>query len=650
MKSNKHVSLVTVAASVLALASLTTLTLAAAIDMSFCTGYTSSRCEVPSGSTPPTCEVRSVTLPYCYNPTNSPNSYLFQALNGEFFAYDMYPGVTDCAGSSNVMERLYYQGNYTCIADGQSTTSVAYVGTSVQVPDLANRESLATLCRYPDHLCMAAEADYCIQVHDTECIEYKGVTASLKATKFVDNFFEYQIFYSAKDCSGPSLNISAAYSGTGLCTDEHDPVGSFGMAYNRPRGKLSVAPKSTECDPTSEGYTAISTGLGCMPVGDGTSIMVFQLNRDVVSLALYTSSATCDDKTDSIAVATQRVFDFSTSAYLCSRYEDKSYLASVTSERSALPESKDGVVYGDFYKFTTPDCSGDAIYHSVLNPSDLCEEDLMGASGKIAVGDKNYIKMLLFLGSPVCQGSSAASMFSNTGLLCFPVEGGSYMVVARPDNVSAELVNVYQPTEDPNAEGVKPPTVTVSGTCFPADATVELQDGSLKTMEQLQLGDMVKVDANKYSQVYFFGHRDAHAQLRDFVQVMLESGAKMTATKGHFVWANSQWKDIDHVKVGDVMMQVMQGAATESKVVAVEKSISKQGLYNPHTMEGSIVVDNVLASSYTNVISPRLAHLLLTPQRMLYRIASMNLYGELLHKETPRLLSMVASWVNSLSR
>ena len=41
------------------------------------------------------------------------------------------------------------------------------------------------------------------------------------------------------------------------------------------------------------------------------------------------------------------------------------------------------------------------------------------------------------------------------------------------------------------------------------------------------------------------------------------------------------------------------------------------GLYNPHTMTGDIVVDGVLTSTYTDAVAPSLAHALLWPVRML---------------------------------
>jgi hypothetical protein len=44
------------------------------------------------------------------------------------------------------------------------------------------------------------------------------------------------------------------------------------------------------------------------------------------------------------------------------------------------------------------------------------------------------------------------------------------------------------------------------------------------------------------------------------------------------------------------------------------------GLYNPHTLNGDIVVNGVKTSSYTATVAPGLAHAALWPIRMLYTL------------------------------
>ena len=52
--------------------------------------------------------------------------------------------------------------------------------------------------------------------------------------------------------------------------------------------------------------------------------------------------------------------------------------------------------------------------------------------------------------------------------------------------------------------------------------------------------------------------------------------------------------------------------------VASVSSVWADGLYNPHTMHGDIVVDGIQTSTYTSDIDPTLAHAALWPVRMLH--------------------------------
>ncbi len=55
----------------------------------------------------------------------------------------------------------------------------------------------------------------------------------------------------------------------------------------------------------------------------------------------------------------------------------------------------------------------------------------------------------------------------------------------------------------------------------------------------------------------------------------------------------------------------------KQRVVSVERVVGR-GLYCPHTTGGSLVVDGVLVSCYTNLLPPTIAHQALAPVRFLY--------------------------------
>ena len=70
-----------------------------------------------------------------------------------------------------------------------------------------------------------------------------------------------------------------------------------------------------------------------------------------------------------------------------------------------------------------------------------------------------------------------------------------------------------EPTATPEEAG---PTPEPTPICFPASGEVTMEDGSSKTMENLQLGDRVLVGNGVFSEVFMFTHK-----LSDVVTAMI---------------------------------------------------------------------------------------------------------------------------------
>jgi len=161
----------------------------------------------------------------------------------------------------------------------------------------------------------------------------------------------------------------------------------------------------------------------------------------------------------------------------------------------------------------------------------------------------------------------------------------------------------------------------VTATCFPGDATVVLGDGSVSEMTQLNIGDVVLSAPGKYSQVYLFSHRHSGV-LTEHVEVSLadyENGPGLTLTAGHHLRVNGLLKPASDIRVGDTL-ETVYGVKSVSSL----RRVSKEGLYNPHTMEGTIVVNGVICSTYTEEINASAAHALLAPLRALFRTGSVR--------------------------
>lgn len=168
-------------------------------------------------------------------------------------------------------------------------------------------------------------------------------------------------------------------------------------------------------------------------------------------------------------------------------------------------------------------------------------------------------------------------------------------------------------TPEPGLEGV-PVEVDDSESaekpCFPASATVQLENGSIKKMSDLVVGDRVSVGKNQFSEVFMFTHKLSSVQY-DFVQLETASGNALRLTDGHFLPINGEYLPAKHASVGD---ELILADGSVSDIVSIS-SVQDYGLFNPQTTHGDIVVDGIQASTYTTAVSPNMAHALLAPLR-----------------------------------
>lgn len=160
--------------------------------------------------------------------------------------------------------------------------------------------------------------------------------------------------------------------------------------------------------------------------------------------------------------------------------------------------------------------------------------------------------------------------------------------------------------------------------CFPANATVQLQDGSIKTMATLQVGDSVHVGNDQFSTVFMFSHRLSAEQSKSvFVSLTTDDGTTIQLTANHYLYVNGKLAAAETVKIGD---KLSSANGDQLEVVSVG-SVAAEGLYNPQTMHGDIVVNGIKTSCYTTAVHPTLAHAALWPIRALYS-AGIDIVGD----------------------
>lgn len=162
-----------------------------------------------------------------------------------------------------------------------------------------------------------------------------------------------------------------------------------------------------------------------------------------------------------------------------------------------------------------------------------------------------------------------------------------------------------------------------SGSCFPSDVTVHLSNGLIKRMDQVDLHDEIQVGVNEFSPVFTFTHREYNSY-HQFTSLLTRSGKELIATSSHIIYlGDGRMIAVRHVQVGD---SVILDNGTSDNVVAVRKSLRK-GLFNPQTLHGDIIVNEVRASTYTESVRPSAAHGMLTVLRMVYRFVGWTWSG-----------------------
>ncbi|CAN8064478.1 unnamed protein product [Agarophyton chilense] len=205
---------------------------------------------------------------------------------------------------------------------------------------------------------------------------------------------------------------------------------------------------------------------------------------------------------------------------------------------------------------------------------------------------------------PASPASPDAAETSEEGS---PVVGGVGGGNADATATENPVFSATETSEEPT------PTDDDDDVCFPADGSVELEDGSVKRMDEVEIGDSVKVGQNLYSEVFMFSHRLSNVKY-NFVKMDLENGHSLEATSGHYVYVNGGLSAASNVKVGD-SLELDSGDHVRVATVSV---VRKSGLFNPQTLHGDILVNGVKASTFTQSVEVCTATALLAPLRLAY--------------------------------
>mmetsp|Transcript_7312 Transcript_7312/g.22296 ORF Transcript_7312/g.22296 Transcript_7312/m.22296 type:complete len:470 (+) Transcript_7312:183-1592(+) len=243
-----------------------------------------------------------------------------------------------------------------------------------------------------------------------------------------------------------------------------------------------------------------------------------------------------------------------------------------------------------------------------------------------------------------CKGDSGGPLFRQTtagelemvGVLSF---GAARPTVTGFDCHTRENLQVYVSLHDEEVRTFVDAAMSGnivqdgSNACFPAHALVEVEGGGEKKMADLQFGDRVLAGNGEYSEIFAFTHRAADV-FASFVRICGVSGHCLELSKEHYLPVNGQLTAAQHVSIGDL---IALGNGTQVPVATVSRFIGR-GLFHPHTLSGDVVVNGVLASTFTQAVHPTVAWALLRLASGLHHLIEPGLLRHLMHVEAPKFL------------
>jgi hypothetical protein len=224
-------------------------------------------------------------------------------------------------------------------------------------------------------------------------------------------------------------------------------------------------------------------------------------------------------------------------------------------------------------------------------------------------------------------------------------------------------------TAMPSAVPIPPRDDNGGSACFPASATVAVRSAPNEPyvrvrMDDLHIGMSVQVSQSHDSDVFLFTHRlpSAYAtyvtlttgfldgkfdcgigtnESHSMLQIEVSNGSftnSITLSPGHLIYTHQRGLiAASAVRPGDCLLKTqpamprmpLHPSYNLVHVIQTTMNSSRSGLYAPHTLNGDIVVNDFLVSTYTSALHPTVAHAGLAPVRGAYRMRGWAISGSL---------------------
>ena len=130
--------------------------------------------------------------------------------------------------------------------------------------------------------------------------------------------------------------------------------------------------------------------------------------------------------------------------------------------------------------------------------------------------------------------------------------------------------------------------------CFSGTTEVMVENKGVVSMKDLSIGDRVQVEGGKFEPVFSFGHRDEN-QLTMYLRMKLSTGRSLDITPDHMVYAIGKgFVAASDIKASDLLVN---GDGGPVGIMSIDR-ITSRGAFAPFTPSGTVLVNQVLASTY----------------------------------------------------
>ena len=133
--------------------------------------------------------------------------------------------------------------------------------------------------------------------------------------------------------------------------------------------------------------------------------------------------------------------------------------------------------------------------------------------------------------------------------------------------------------------------------CFAGSNVVEVQNRGTVRMQDLKLGDQVKVALGKYEPIYSFGHA-ASSAVATFLHIQT-SRSTLRLTEDHMVFITlHNAVAASNLRVGDFLLGE---SGSKDRIESID-IVQDAGLFAPFTPSGKLLVNGILVSSYASLV------------------------------------------------